>query len=317
MKRALPPVAGLPMLVFVTALLLQFLATSYLLDLSAEHQRSEMQKVQLHISQNLASQISRAFLANDDLTALTTLGDARANFPQLIQAMVFDNTGKILLHTDSGMMGKKTSAPAGPRLTSPETRIRHAQGRVLTSIVLALPFQDDGYFRADFDSARLAQSRQEVLVRAIILNLLVSLGLSLLLWLLLRRYVLLDPAARSAAASPPGAQADTHQFQRNVSLLLAEMPHAAVILDRDHRVLAVNTLAQQLLNCRPEELVGLHLMDSPLPAALTGFYQAALKSPAQPAQAKLSLSARAPAISVRAVFVPASADWEIALVTLQ
>jgi hypothetical protein len=95
------------------------------------------------------------------------------------------------------------------------------------------------------------------------------------------------------------------------------MPHACLAIDRNNIIVAANTLAWELLNCRKDELVGFHIFSSPLPAALSDFYKTSVKQPGQLAETPVTLSPKTRAMKVRVMFSPPSEEWELALVTLQ
>jgi PAS domain-containing protein len=228
--------------------------------------------------------------------------------------MIFDNAGKILLHTDPGWMGKKVNAPQGPRLSLPVIKHLTEQGRSLLSIQVPLPDRDEGYFRANLDEARFVQESRSVALRFYVLILGTSAVLGFLTWARLRRYDLVDPQARAAHEPAPGEAA---RQQHTVDLLLAEMPHATLAVDRENRILGANALALELLNCRREELVNVHVLSAPLPRTLADFYQASTQKAGARCEAKLALNPKSPSLQARALFSPASENWELALVTLQ
>jgi PAS domain-containing protein len=99
--------------------------------------------------------------------------------------------------------------------------------------------------------------------------------------------------------------------------LLAEMPHATLAIDHENKIVAVNTLALELLNCRQEELEGQHMLSAPLPGVLLDFYQAALKQPGHGLDEKIVLVSKTPALAVHAAFSPAAENWTVMLVTLR
>ncbi len=185
------------------------------------------------------------------------------------------------------------------------------------AISVSLPDRDEGYFRADFDEARFAQESRAISVRFMVLMFVTSGLLGVLGWLRLRRYELVDPLAKVPQERAALSLSPAHKIQHLAGLLLAETPHAALAIDRDNKILAANPLALELLNCRKEELINLHVLSSPVPPALADFYQTALKHPGQMSEAKVVLTPKAPAVKGRAVFSPAEDAWELALVTLQ
>jgi PAS domain-containing protein len=315
-KKRLPPALALPLLVAVTALFFQFLVIDYLLRLTNTQYHQQLRHLQIEVAQDLAGQLSRAQASNDDLTSLAALRSARGVHPQIVDAMIFDNAGKILLHTDPGWMGKKVNAPQGPRLSLPVIKHLTEQGRSLLSIQVPLPDRDEGYFRANFDEARFVQESRSVTLRFYVLILATSGVLGFLTWARLRRYDLVDPQAR-AGHEPAPVPGEAARRQHTVDLLLSEMPHATLAVDRENRILGANTLALELLNCRREELVNLHLLAAPLPQALADFYQNSTQKAGAPCAAKLALNPKSPALQARALFSPASENWELALVTLQ
>jgi len=282
-----------------------------LLNLTDARAQSEYRLLEIQIAKDLAGQLSRALGTNDDLAALASLRDARTNHPQLREAMIFDNTGRILLHTDSGMMGRTVAAPQGPRLSSPELTSRTVQGRRVATILAPLPDRDDVYLRAAFDESRLAQGSGSVLARFVMLILATSALPALFVYLRLRRFELVDIAARAHEPSP------NHTTRQVAEFLLSATPFAALTVDRDNRILAANTLALELLNLRAEELETLHILKAALPQPLVDFYQSALKSPEKPLEAQLSLALRTPALTAQALFSPATAQWELALLTFR
>jgi len=316
-KKTLPPLLALPLLVAVTSLFFQFMITDYLLRLTNSQYRQQLRHLQIEVTQDLAGQLSRAQASNDDLTSLASLRSARANHPQIVDAMIFDNAGKILLHTDPGWMGKTVNAPQGPRLALPMIKHFDAQGRSLLSIQVPLPDRDEGYFRANFDEAKFVQESQTISLRFYVLILLTSAVLGFLTWARLRRYELIDPQARLGHDMASNALVSALRLEHTAELLLAEMPHATLAVDRENRILGANALALELLNCRREELVNSHIFSASLPAALVDFYQSSLKNPGQLCEAKLALNAKSPALHARALFSPASDQWELTLVTLQ
>jgi PAS domain-containing protein len=315
-KKALPPVLVLPVLIFATSLLFQFMITDYLLTLTNTRYHNELRHLQTQITQDLAAQLARAQASNDDLAALAALRSARANHPQIVDAMIFDNTGKISLHTDSGWMGKKTDVPQGPRLAAPVIKHHTDHGRRIFSIQVPLPDRDDSYFRANFDEAGFVQESRAISVRFYILMLASSLAIAFLAWTRLRRYDWVDPRQHAEGESEASRGANK-KIRHFAELLLGEMPHAALAVDRDNKIIGANTLALELLNCRKEELINLHVFTAPLPASVTDFYNASLKKPGQLSEAKLALIPKAPTMLARAIFSPAGESWELALVTLQ
>jgi PAS domain-containing protein len=314
-KRNLPAGLTLPLIVFAAALLLQAALAGFLLDWTGARFRGEILRLQQQISLNLAAELARALAGNDDLAALAALRDARTHYPQLREALVFDNAGKVLLHTDSGMLGKIVTAPSGPRLTSPETVSRKDQGRPVISILVPLPDRDDGYFRASFDETRLAQGGEAVGSRAAALLVIFAAALAFLVWYRQRSGELAH-AARRASEPGPAAKPGLHP-NRIAQLLLAEMPHAALVIDRDNRIIAANSLVLELLNCRAEELETMHVLSAPLPPAVSELYQTGLKAPAKPVEAKMSLTPRSPALTARAAFAPPTSDWEVAVLSFR
>jgi PAS domain-containing protein len=315
-KKTLSPLLALPLLVAVTSLFFQFMLIDYLLRLTNEHYRQELRHLQIEVTQDLAGQLSRAQASNDDLTALAALRSSRSNHPQIVAAMIFDNVGKILLHTDPGWMGKKISVPPGPRLSEPVIKHFTEQGRNLLSIQVPLPDRDEGYFRANFDEAKFAQESGTVSLRFGVLILLTSAVLGFLTWARLRRYELLDPLQR-VAPTDDAPSISARKFEHTLGLLLAEMPHATFAVDRENRILGANALALELLNCRREELLGVHVFSSPLPPALMEFYQTSLKKTGRFSETKLALHPKSPVLQARVLFAPATDQWELALVTLQ
>jgi PAS domain-containing protein len=316
-KKNLPPQLALPILVALTSLFFQFLIIDYLLRLTNTQYHQELRHLQIEVTQDLAGQLSRAQASNDDLTSLASLRSARANHPQIVDAMIFDNAGKILLHTDPGWMGKKVNAPQGPRLALPVIKHFEEHGRSLLSIQVPLPDRDDGYFRANFDEAKFVQESQSISLRFYVLILLTSAVLGFLTWARLRRYELVDPQQRAGHDASSTALVSALRLEHTAELLLGEMPHATLAVDRENRVMGANALALELLNCRREELVGSHIFSASLPPALVDFYQSSLKKAGQLCEAKLSLNPKSSPLQARALFSPASDQWELALVTLQ
>jgi hypothetical protein len=102
LPKLIPPRLVFPFWVFAAALFLQAAVAGYLLELSNTFARSERQQWQTQITQEMATQISHLVASNDDLGALVSLRNARSLHPQLQEAVVVDNHGRILLHTDPG-----------------------------------------------------------------------------------------------------------------------------------------------------------------------------------------------------------------------
>lgn len=309
-----PPVLTLPATLFIfSVLLMTFIAASSFRWFETRA-AAEFRRLHVQIAADLAGQLSRALAVNDDLSALAGLQDARRHFPQLRQAMLFDNQGKILLHTDSGRLGKTTTAPTGPRLTSSETVLRREQGRSLLSVLVPLPEREDGYLQAIFDETRYAREQRTLAVR---LGLLILFSSALLAWLA-RRQQQLQEKARAAkrgdarTAASPGLRPDC-----SAGLLLAEMPCAALAFGRENRILAANAPALALLNRRGEELETLHVLNAPLPPALLDLYQNALRTPSKPSEIRFAPASHAPALTARVVFAPPTEQWELALVTFR
>jgi hypothetical protein len=317
-KREWNPVVMIPWLVAVGALLLQGAACTYLLVVSSRALSATVQHLQIETARDLAGQLARALSGEDDLAALASLREARLLHSQLREAMLFDRSGRISLHTDAGMLGKQVPVPTGPLSTAPEVTPHFESGRSLTSILLSLPGHEDRFFQASFDRTQQAEISRSLSFRISVLSVLNAALLGALAWVWLRRYTWIDPRVPAIVPRPQAeAKAGTAYARRLAGLLLAELPHAALALDRDRHILAVNMLALELLNCRSEELTGMHLLSSPLPNALLEFCQTALTSPGKSSEAKLSLVAKAPAMTVTLTCSPASLEWELALVTLR
>jgi PAS domain-containing protein len=314
MLRLPPPAKFLPVTLLACAFLLQAGVVLYLGARAQAQQRADWRQAQVQIARDLASQIARAQAENNDLAALASLGSARGLHPQLLAAMVFDPSGKVLLHTDPGQLGRTVPAPVGVRLTTPESGPWQEGGRRGLAVLVPLPDRDENYLRALFDGSGLEQGGLTLRVHALLLTLCVSVLLALGCRAWLARYEWLDPLARAASpAAPPAVQ----PMRRVAGLLLAEMPHAALTLDRDNVILAANGLALELLNCRQEELVGFHMLKAPVPPPLLEFYQQALPAPGRPQEGRLRLNPRSPELSGKVTFAPASDQWELALITLR
>lgn len=306
--RSLP----LPVLIAAAACVLQALTAVVLLDASASRSRTEFRRLQVQVAVQLAGELSRAVAGNDDLAALAVLRAARINFPQLRDAMIFDHNGRIVLHTDSGMLGKSTAAPTGPRLTVPETTFRREQGRPLASVLVPLDDADGGYFRATFDESRQEVGSAALAARGLLAAALSAALLGFLVWNRRRSEArTLDAQREPESPAPrPGLHPD-----RAAQLLLAELPHAALAVNRENRIVAANTLILELLACRAEELETLHVQAAPLPEALAEFYRAALEHPGQPRETALALKPGSPRLTARIAFTPPGDAWELAVLT--
>ncbi|MCK5241801.1 hypothetical protein KAR34_05045 [bacterium] len=316
MKHALGPRLTIASGVFLAALLLQLGSLQYLSSLSKDQFNTETRKLKTQIAQDLANQLAAALTSEDDLAALIVLKSARGNHPQLYKAEVFEANGKITMHTDAGMMNKQTKAYKGPRPISPELSRTRIDGRPLTVALIPMPDDEDLYFRAFFDDTRLAQARRSYVVRFYLLIITTSLLLGLFTLYRVSRFELLDPLQRADVKAPIQQQTDSRHTQRVAGLLLSEIRHAALAIDRNNTILAANSLALELLNCRSEELVGMHVMQSPLPKPLVDFYQQAIKNPNQLSEVKLTLTNKAPSLPIKLTCSPASTDWELAVVSI-
>jgi|GEM_PF-5452925 len=310
MPRRLPPAAAVAAAVFVLVFLFQLISAWYFSQLASSSLADENQTLKTEIAASLGRQVGRALASGDDLAALTVFKTSRSLHPQLQEATAFDHSGKILYHTDPGMMGRRHPIPAGPRASAPERRTVRRNDKSFTQVLVPLA-EGDWFFQALFGESRSRQRSQAAAVRMALLSLVSALAAALTAWMLLRGYEWVDP--RQRAASAPQAE-DPHR--RVAGLLLAEMPHAALAVNRDNRVLAANPLALELLNCRPEELEGMHLLQSPLVPGLVTLYQQAIKTPARATEADLPVAHQGPALRVRIACSPASPEWELALVTL-
>ncbi|MEW6516623.1 MAG: hypothetical protein AB1439_06970 [candidate division FCPU426 bacterium] len=294
------------------ALLLQWLVLAYLNQLSQSQFADTSRKLLTQIARDLGDQLSRALTAGDDLAALSVLKAGRNIHPQLQKAEVFDRQGKIILHSDPGMLGQKTRSLSGPRPMVPELSLARQEGRPFAVVLVPLPHDEDLLLRAYFDETSMLQSRRVYIVRFYVLLLLTSLLLSLFVYFRLGRFELLDPRERAENSPSAGAALPA----RLAGLLLADFPAAALAVNRNNRIVAGNALACELLNCRPEELEGLHVLQAPLPAGLQELYREALRTPERGAEAKLNLKPKEPGLLVKIRCTPASADWELALVQL-
>lgn len=308
------PARALPGALFVTAFALMCGMAAYLSLRTQAARSSVWQEAQVQVARSLAAQIGRAQAEDNDLAALTALGEARSLHPQLKAAMVFDAAGRVTLHTDPGQLGRTVPVPVGVRLSTPETGPWQEGGRRLFAVLTPLPNQEESYLRALFDGSDQVRGTGTLWVHVLLLAFGASALLALGARAWLSRYEWLDPRARAAALDAPPSPEPS---RRVAGLLLAEMPHAALTLDRDQVILAANTLALDLLNCRQEELVGLHVLKAPLPSELLALYQEALPFPGQPLERRLKLTERSPALTLTVTFTPASDQWELALITLR
>lgn len=308
------PARLLPLVLFIAAFALMGGVTAYLSLRAQAVRAADWRTAQVQVARSLAAQIARAQADDNDLAALTALGEARSLHPQLKAAMVFDEAGRVTLHTDPGQLGRTVPAPSGVRLSTPETGPWQEGGRRSFAVLTPLPVQDESYLRALFDDTDQARATGTLWVHALLLAFGASALLALGAHAWLSRFEWFDPRTRAAAPAPPPPPEPS---RRVAALLLAEMPHAALTLDRDQVILAANALAQDLLNCREEELVSLHVLKAPLPAALLDLYQQALSTPDRPLARGLKLTDRSPALTARITFTPASDLWELALITLR
>jgi PAS domain-containing protein len=314
MKRVLPPLPLTALSIFILSFVFQSAVAAYLIQISVHHATEESSLLKMQIAKDLGSQLTQALGSHDDLAALAVVKACRINHPQLQEARVFDSSGKILLHTDPGMMGKKISVAPGPKPTKPEVRLIHHHERVYTDILVPLEDENGLFFQVQFDETRNRQSRQAVAIRFFLLTLLSSLFLGTICWLGLRRYDWTNPLER--AESQPVSAENGKKIRHLAGLLLSEMAHAAIAVDRNNQILAANTLALELLNCRQEELEGLHILQSPLSPRLMEFYQKAIKTPTQPVEDKVVISTQGLTLPVRITCAPPSLEWEVALISL-
>jgi PAS domain-containing protein len=314
MKQTLGPGLTIALGVFLAALLLQWASLQYLSTLSKEQFNTETRKLKTQIAQDLTNQLATAINSEDDLAALIVLKSARSTHAQLYKAEVFEANGKITMHTDAGMMNKLTKPYKGPRPISPELSRAQIDGRPLSVVLVPMPDDDELYFRAFFDDTRLTQARRSYVVRFYLLIICTSLLLGLLALYRVSRFELLDPKQRADVKEQ--LKTDIKHTQRVAELLLSEMRHAALAVDRNNTILAANSLALELLNCRAEELVSMHIMQAPLPKSLQEFYQQAIKNPNQVSEEKLSLTGKDPSLPIKLTCAPASADWELAVVSI-
>ncbi len=313
-KKDPSPTLTLSIMLGVVAMMMQAMVANYIIDALNQKYHAELRRLQIQIAQDLAAQLSRAQASNDDLNALSALRSARLNHPQLIEALIFDNAGKILLHTDSGEMGKTLDVPKGPRLSAPFIRHFTEQKRKVMSIQLPIPDRDNGYCRVNFDEAQFAQEANSLSLQTYSLITATSVVLGFLCWMRLKRYKVVDPHQRVALPKEAPSAAPVTPL---ADALLAEMPHATLAIDHENKIVAVNTLALELLNCRQEELEGQHMLSAPLPGGLLDFYQAALKQPGHGLEEKIVLVPKAPALTAYAAFSPAAENWTVMLVTLR
>lgn len=316
LKQYLSPALTITLGLFLGAWLLQWGAFSYLSGLGQKQLNQTTQKLKIQIAKNLGYQLSLALAAGDDLAALGTLKTARSHFPQLQKAEIFKSNGHVLLHSDPGMIGKKTKAYPGPRPVSPELTHARQEGRRFTVLLVPLPDEEDLYLRAFFDETLSVQAKKSFAVRFHLLILATSLLIGLFSYFRLSRLEILDPRERARSGIISPAEQASQNNRRCAELLLSEMRHAVVAISRDNKILAANTLALGLLNCRPEELAGMHVMQAPLPAPLLELYQQAIAAPERPTQSRLSLNPKEPGLAVKISCAPASPEWELALVSL-
>lgn len=295
------------------ALLVQWFVLAYLSTLSQRQYLETSRKLLTQIAKDFGDQLSRSLSAGDDLAALAVLKAGRSIHPQLQKVEVFDRQGKIILHSDPDRLGKTTRPLNGPRPVTPELSFARQEGRPFAVILVPLAHDEELLLRAYFDETSLAQSRRVYVARFYVLLFLTSLLLAVFAYFRLGRFELLDPREQAAGPAPPAAALPAHL----AGLLLSELKTAALAIGRNNRVVAGNALAYELLNCRPEELEGLHILQAPLPESLQKFYQEAIRAPERAAVSKLSLHPKEPGLSVTLRCTPASADWELALVTLE
>jgi len=314
MKLPLTPAASIALSVFLTALVLQWGVIHYLSGLSKNQFYEETRKLKIQITKDLAVQLARALAADDDLGALIVLKSARSNHPQLQKAEVFAANGKIILHTNPEMIGKKNKPHKKFRPISPELSKVRIDGRPLTVILVPMPENEDLYFRAYFDDTPLLQAKKFYAVRLYLLIIATSFLLALYILFRLSRFELLDPQKRADPKDLTRPD-DTHTH-RIAELLLSEMRHAALAIDHNNKIIAANSLTLELLNCRTEELKGMHVMQSPMPKSLLEFYQNAIKTPDRVTKTKLALASKEPALPVKITCIPASSEWKLALISL-
>lgn len=299
-------------IVFCASLFAFSIAAAYLVQITGQSQAVEVQRLQTEIAKNLAVQLSSYLAAKDDLSAISALKSARTHYPQLQELQLFDRQGKVVMHSDPAMLGKQVPAPQGLRSLAPEVDEVRRQGRWFTRILVPLPENEDLYLRAFFDQSRERQRSAGVWLRFAVLILLVSLLPALLVRRGLRS-ALPVPADLNGPVPSSGVANRSTQW---LELALAEMRSATLAISGHNLVLAANTLALELLNCRAEELVGAHILRAPLPAPLLDLFQQALHTPGRPTEGKLVLTPRSSAIPVRIVFAPADDHFELAFITL-
>ncbi|MBN1595621.1 hypothetical protein JW933_06825 [candidate division FCPU426 bacterium] len=316
MIKRLSPALSIALGVFLAALVLQLAVIKYLGSLSQQQLDEETKKLKTQIAEDLAAQLGTALAAKDDLGALMVIKSARSIYPQLYKAEVFRSDGTIFLHSDPGQMGQKTSPYPGPRPSSPEITRLHLNHRPLTVVLVPMPTDDDLFFRVFFDDIRVTQAGKAYTMRMYLFILAASLLLALYVVWRVNRFELLDPKERADLPPADALKRLDEKCRRMAELLLAEMRHAAVAINAHNCILAANDLALELLNCRAEELEGLHVMQAPLPSVIVAFYQTAIKNPERATEDRLVLAGKGPALPVKLICMPPSPRWELALLSL-